>query len=1215
MPAAARRIWRAARRTAALLALPVTALALLALLYVTEPLPPSSTEVPVLSDGEPAIDDVHAAGDIAWAKRTVIRISSTHANLRACLRVGPRAALEAEASLNAANLELAVRGDDWRTLGRVARAYRRGFDVVYDLAAYDAECQPRDAPEWSVTKNGGSELEPEFVDSETPEEVLYDREALRRRTEAALVRLESQLFPWFLQARSQRRHALQALGASHGRGIAMAVSTGQAGTARIAIEALRAAGCTLNITVVHGGERRLSSTARHELARLEGVQVLDAREVMGIPVRPSHDEMRFLAGLAAPYREVILMDPDVVFFADAGEMLGMDEYMRAGTLLFKDRSTPFGGRMPDGSLAGEAEVVDREREDEARGASGPGTVFLLTQLAEPFLAAGGGELRLADSRLVMGLSGDEMDGGVAVVDKTHTPSAEKSLEASSMKGSAHPTTTRSRTPHTASRSTTRSHSRMHSASSSSAHAEPSIEPAIKVVFEMAGDSPPVIRADHGSQHGQMHQASEQSWSSSSSWSSPAWSPAAPSATAATQSTWTATDATQSTTSQDASHPTDQSGPWPAVVIAPQHDQSHDSSGVDMAGEAGSDQITRTEPTMTSTTSMATQTDIPNGTLNLSASDPQSPTSKLGMGGMIGIGAAGIGLVLIALFGGVYIYNTRLRSQSFRPTFVQARAQILRDSSDSNDPAGRRMSLLSAMAPVGAAAIVAKPLPVMHPAARGGATEAAKSAMAPGQFMYPPPPQNIQAYNLQQYEPSFHSHPMSTQIPMHPPMPMPMHMPMPPPPSLDYQVQAAYEKHAMGQQRAHPAQTLQRIKSPMPSQQQPQQQQQPSQLQQQQAYYASPFVPPSPAVVGSHFNTQPQQPQTSPIHTASTDASPSLPRRHPQVKSHRRTVTPLRIVIPTPPGSSGTQSNHSTLVRIPVNGNVTTMAVPVRVAVPPGTLQRSGTPMGWQQKPAQPQAPKYSQPPHMPTSALTVASMPSVDDKAAARGGRDGDDDEPTSAIAEVAGEAGSRRVQPPNMSMSMSVTELDDIMMIMQSVSKVLDTSTLERPLAAPRDADEHMRELERHYPLNVASAQPMPLRGHGAGQMQFDAVVDDDDSELSYDPADGVLARANARSFAYSSVYSCVDVSYSMASYPGTIGRSSAAGSGLPAFATSTAPRLHGGTVRSTLAASSTLARGRYDAGTLRDANKSRYDDMAGDEDTFSDAEASAIRHHILRQ
>ncbi|THX39865.1 hypothetical protein D6D10_03964 [Aureobasidium pullulans] len=145
------------------------------------------------------------------------------------------------------------------------------------------------------------------------------------------------LFPWttpyFSDHMTLHGHMYNA-----GRGIVISGSNDQAPYIKTAISSFRAMGCTLPVEIMYLGDEDLSEDTRAELETIPDVITRDIEQM----VNDQGWELKGWAGKAfaaflSSFREVILLDADVLFFDNPELMFEESGYVDTGALFFRDR--------------------------------------------------------------------------------------------------------------------------------------------------------------------------------------------------------------------------------------------------------------------------------------------------------------------------------------------------------------------------------------------------------------------------------------------------------------------------------------------------------------------------------------------------------------------------------------------------------------------------------------------------------------------------------------------------------------------------------------------------------------------------------------------------------------------------------------------------------------------------------------------------------------
>jgi alpha 1,3-mannosyltransferase len=198
-----------------------------------------------------------------------------------------------------------------------------------------------------------------------------------------LSNMSSTLFPWtnpyFSDHMTLHGHMYNA-----GRGIVISGSNSQASYIKTAISSFRAMGCTLPVEIMYLGDSDLSEDTRMELETIPDVVTRDVKKM----VNDQGWELEGWAGKAfaaflSSFREVILLDADVLFFNDPALMFEEPGYVETGALFFTDRT-----------------VFAQDKR-----------TFLRKIMPKPV------SNKLKESRWWLGETGENQESGVVVVDK------------------------------------------------------------------------------------------------------------------------------------------------------------------------------------------------------------------------------------------------------------------------------------------------------------------------------------------------------------------------------------------------------------------------------------------------------------------------------------------------------------------------------------------------------------------------------------------------------------------------------------------------------------------------------------------------------------------------------------------------------------------------------------------------------------------------------
>jgi len=185
-------------------------------------------------------------------------------------------------------------------------------------------------------------------------------EAIRRYdTVRSFLNLFSRhLFPW--TARHSPDHMLlHASFNTGGRGIVVTVGDHQAAYVLTSIRTFREFGCDLPVEVFFLGDEDLHEDSRAALKEIPGVTTRDLSEmvyddgwtlkgivesayvlrglILELTMAASGWAAKPMAMLLSSFREVILIDADVLFFDDPTDLFSDPDYLQFGALFFRDR--------------------------------------------------------------------------------------------------------------------------------------------------------------------------------------------------------------------------------------------------------------------------------------------------------------------------------------------------------------------------------------------------------------------------------------------------------------------------------------------------------------------------------------------------------------------------------------------------------------------------------------------------------------------------------------------------------------------------------------------------------------------------------------------------------------------------------------------------------------------------------------------------------------
>ena len=147
--------------------------------------------------------------------------------------------------------------------------------------------------------------------------------------------LEHRMFPWL---KSKVRDILPR--ASIPRGIVMCAGDQYFPMAVHTIRSLRLINCTLPIEIFHLGNQDLSVKNVKYLQQFPGVSVIDIEKIVDNKILDLKGwDIKPFAVLASSFREVLLMDADVIFVVKPETLFRASLYVETGALFFTDRIT------------------------------------------------------------------------------------------------------------------------------------------------------------------------------------------------------------------------------------------------------------------------------------------------------------------------------------------------------------------------------------------------------------------------------------------------------------------------------------------------------------------------------------------------------------------------------------------------------------------------------------------------------------------------------------------------------------------------------------------------------------------------------------------------------------------------------------------------------------------------------------------------------------
>ncbi|PJF19711.1 hypothetical protein PSACC_00476 [Paramicrosporidium saccamoebae] len=166
-------------------------------------------------------------------------------------------------------------------------------------------------------------LHQKYLKEELPQEPGFD----------VYQKLERKLFPWLVRDGDVRKIAPK-----NERGIVIATGQRYFPMAVHTIRSLRLWNCTLPVEIFHLGGDDLHQESRDFLARLPNVSLIDVGTVFNMTILDLKSwDIKPFAVLGSSFREVILVDADVVFTENPSVLFDYDEYKSTGTVFFRDR--------------------------------------------------------------------------------------------------------------------------------------------------------------------------------------------------------------------------------------------------------------------------------------------------------------------------------------------------------------------------------------------------------------------------------------------------------------------------------------------------------------------------------------------------------------------------------------------------------------------------------------------------------------------------------------------------------------------------------------------------------------------------------------------------------------------------------------------------------------------------------------------------------------
>ncbi len=196
--------------------------------------------------------------------------------------------------------------------------------------------------------------------------------------------LEALLFPWLKHFYST---SLQLKRSFNGRGIVIATGSHHFKMAVFLIRTIREMGSELPICIAHAGEQDLKVKELFYLYSLQVTQLDISQYIDTAQLHLKGWQIKPFAVLFAPFKEVILMDADVVFLQKPDLLFEDEGYKENHSIFFRDRT-----------------LFDKDWQK---------TVWLDTNLPTPLSE------QVKQTRMYRQISGHELESGVVVMNKEH----------------------------------------------------------------------------------------------------------------------------------------------------------------------------------------------------------------------------------------------------------------------------------------------------------------------------------------------------------------------------------------------------------------------------------------------------------------------------------------------------------------------------------------------------------------------------------------------------------------------------------------------------------------------------------------------------------------------------------------------------------------------------------------------------------------------------
>ncbi|XJO71596.1 hypothetical protein BDV3_001081 [Batrachochytrium dendrobatidis] len=212
------------------------------------------------------------------------------------------------------------------------------------------------------------------------------------RVEKEFFAFEARLFPWVIKGKKYRS-AIDMLLNTTGRGIAITTGSKYALVAKLVVTMLHEIGSTLPIEIFYCGKDDLGTNELEMFSAFPNVKLADMQDILGIDQCSRGYENKPFAVLASSFREVIMIDADVLFFQPPEVIFESAGYKEMGAVIFRDRTLEYGTWN-----------------------HGPSLKRLVEEIAHPYLS----NLIYPEARVMRKKTAQEIDAGVVVWDKMRT---------------------------------------------------------------------------------------------------------------------------------------------------------------------------------------------------------------------------------------------------------------------------------------------------------------------------------------------------------------------------------------------------------------------------------------------------------------------------------------------------------------------------------------------------------------------------------------------------------------------------------------------------------------------------------------------------------------------------------------------------------------------------------------------------------------------------